>query len=172
MRRRRLRTKNTKFAAQQGKVKKMQENYEITIIGRQTIEQETGEIKLDTLGDYSERNGVKYISYMEYDNDAPYTGHKKILKIEPTGTVTMLSPGSPTRLILEKGRSHKCMYDTGAGLLSLGVFTQTLKHDLSAEGGMLRIRYTLDLDAHLSSENDIIVRLKKRGGTPDGTAIQ
>ena len=86
---------------------------------------------------------------MEYDNDAPYTGHKKILKIEPTGTVTMLSPGSPTRLIPRKGRRHKCMYDTGAGLLSLGVFTQTLKHDLSAEGGMLRIRYTLDLDAHL-----------------------
>lgn len=43
----------------------------------------------------------------------------------------MLTPGSPTRLVLEKGRRHKCMYDTGAGLLSLGVFTHTLKHDLS-----------------------------------------
>ena len=31
----------------------MQENYEITIIGRHTIEQETGEIQVDTLGDYS-----------------------------------------------------------------------------------------------------------------------
>lgn len=168
MRRRRLRTKNTKFAAQQGKVKKMQENYEITIIGRQTIEQETGEIQVDTLGDYSERNGIKYISYMEYDNDAPYTGRKKILKIEPAGTVTMLTPGSPTRLVLEKGRRHKCMYDTGAGLLSLGVFTHTLKHDLSPEGGELRIRYTLDLDAHLSSDNEILVRLKKCGSAQDG----
>ena len=146
----------------------MQENYEITIIGRQTIEQETGEIQVDTLGDYSERNGIKYISYMEYDNDAPYTGHKKILKIEPAGTVTMLTPGSPTRLVLEKGRRHKCMYDTGAGLLSFGVFTHTLKHDLSPEGGELRIRYTLDLDAHLSSDNEILVRLKKCGSAQDG----
>ena len=137
----------------------MQENYEITIIGRQTIEQETGEIQVDTLGDYSERNGIKYISY---------TGRKKILKIEPAGTVTMLTPGSPTRLVLEKGRRHKCMYDTGAGLLSLGVFTHTLKHDLSPEGGELHIRYTLDLDAHLSSDNEILVRLKKCGSAQDG----
>ena len=59
----------------------MREDYEITIIGRQTIDRETGEIKLDTLGDYSERNGIKYISYTEYAEEAPYTGHRKILKI-------------------------------------------------------------------------------------------
>ena len=112
----------------------MQENYEITIIGRQTIEQETGEIQVDTLGDYSERNGIKYISYMEYDSDAPTRAIRKSSKIEPAGTVTMLTPGSPTRLVLEKGRRHKCMYDTGAGLLSLGVFTHTLKHDLYPRG--------------------------------------
>lgn len=58
----------------------MQENYEITIIGRQTIEQETGEIQVDTLGDYSERNGIKYISYMEYDNDAPTRAARKSSK--------------------------------------------------------------------------------------------
>lgn len=143
----------------------MQENYEITIIGRQTIDRETDEIKVDTLGDYVEKNGIKYISYMEYDNDAPYAGRHKILKIEPEGVVTMLTPGTPTRLVLEKGKRHKCMYDTGAGLLSLGVFTQTLKQDLSPEGGEIRIRYTLDIDAHLSSHNEILVRLKKRAAS-------
>lgn len=145
----------------------MQENYEITIIGRQTIERDTDEIKVDTLGDYVEKNGIKYISYMEYDNDAPYAGRHKILKIEPEGVVTMLTPGTPTRLVLEKGKRHKCMYDTGAGLLSLGVFTQTLKQDLSPEGGEIRIGYTLDIDAHLSSHNEILVRLKKRAASKD-----
>ena len=140
----------------------MREDYEITIIGRQTIDAQTDEIQVDTLGDYSERNGIKYISYTEYAEEAPYTGHRKILKIEANDTVTMLSPGTPTRLILQKGQRHKCMYDTGAGLLTLGVFTQTLKHNLSPEGGELRIRYTLDIDAHLSSDNEILVKLKKR----------
>lgn len=149
----------------------MREDYEITIIGRQTIERETGEIKLDTLGDYSERNGVRYISYTEYADEAPYAGQRKILKIEPNDTVTMLSPGTPTRLILQKGKRHKCMYDTGAGLLSLGVFTQTLKHNLSPEGGELHIRYTLDIDAQLSSDNEILVKLKKRDVSGDEKSI-
>lgn len=139
----------------------MHENYEITIIGRQTIDHDTDEIKVDTLGDYVEKNGIKYISYMEYETDAPYSGRHKILKIEPDGVITMLTPGTPTRLVLEKGKRHKCMYDTGAGVLSLGVFTQTLKHDLSPAGGEIRIGYTLDIDAHLSSFNEILVKLKK-----------
>ena len=140
----------------------MQENYEITIIGRQTIDRETGEIKVDTLGDYSERGGIQYISYTEYDDEAPYKGHRKVLKIEKNDTVTMLHPGMSTRLVLERGKRHKCMYDTGVGMLSLGVFTQTLKNSLTADGGELAIRYTLDIDAHLSSNNEILVKLRRR----------
>ena len=40
----------------------MREDYEITIIGRQTIDAQTDEIQVDTLGDYTERGGAKYIS--------------------------------------------------------------------------------------------------------------
>ena len=42
----------------------MQENYEITIVGRQTVDRETDEIKVDTLGDYVEKGAIKFISYM------------------------------------------------------------------------------------------------------------
>ena len=140
----------------------MLENYEITIIGRQTIDHDTDEIKVETLGDYVEKRGIKYISYMEYDNNAPYEGRHKILKIEPEGVITMFTPGTPTRLVLEKGKRHKCLYDTGAGILSLGVFTQILQQGLSPAGGEIRICYTLDIDAHLSSQNEILVKLKKR----------
>ena len=52
----------------------MREDYEITIIGRQTIDAQTDEIQVDTLGDYTERGGAKYISYTEYADEAPYNG--------------------------------------------------------------------------------------------------
>ena len=141
----------------------MQENYEITIVGRQTVDRETDEIKVDTLGDYVDKGAIKFISYMEYDTDAPYAGRHKIIKIEPDGVVSIFTPGTPTRLVLEKGKRHNCVYDTGAGLLSLGVFTQMLKYDLSPMGGELRIGYTLDINTQLSSQNEICVTLKKRG---------
>ena len=37
----------------------MREDYEITIIGRQTIDAQTDEIQVDTLGDYTERGGAQ-----------------------------------------------------------------------------------------------------------------
>ena len=37
-----------------------------------------------------------------------------------------------------------------------------IQHDLSAAGGELCIRYTLDIDTQLSSSNEICVRLRKR----------
>lgn len=73
----------------------MREDYEITIIGRQTIDAQTDEIQVDTLGDYTERGGAKYISYTEYADEAPYNGQLKVLKIENEDTVTMLTPGTP-----------------------------------------------------------------------------
>lgn len=48
----------------------MREDYEITIIGRQTIDAQTDEIQVDTLGDYTERGGAKYISYTEYADES------------------------------------------------------------------------------------------------------
>ena len=55
----------------------MREDYEITIIGRQTIDAQTDEIQVDTLGDYTERGGAKYISYTEYAARPPVWCWKK-----------------------------------------------------------------------------------------------
>ena len=76
----------------------------------------------------------------------------------------MMRAGSATRLILEEGRRHLCLYDTGYGTVSVGVFTSELREDLRQEGGVLGIRYTLDIDSNLSSSNEITVEVKPRGG--------
>ena len=58
----------------------MREDYEITIIGRQTIDAQTDEIQVDTLGDYTERGGAKYISYTEYADERRITVSSKCSK--------------------------------------------------------------------------------------------
>ena len=74
-----------------------------------------------------------------------------------------LRSGSSTRLILEKGRRHLCLYDTGYGTLTLGVFTSELSTSLGEAGGRIDIKYTLDIDSNLSSSNEITVEVKPRG---------
>lgn len=136
----------------------MREDYTINIKGRQQYEDDEGEITLSTMGTYRQRDGVRFIAYKEYDEDNPKVAHTAVLKVEP-GKVTMSRSGSSTRLILEEGRRHLCLYDTGFGSLTVGVFTSSLRESLGHKGGSLEIKYTLDIDSNLSSSNELQVEV-------------
>lgn len=138
------------------------DDYQINITGRQTYDgqgMDTGEVTLRTTGTYTERDGAQFIAYKEYDEDDPKIHHTAVLKLEPD-RLTMTRRDSDTRLVLEKGRRHLCLYDTGFGTLSVGVFTSELNADLTAKGGTLRVKYTLDIDSNLSSANEIEVAIR------------
>ena len=140
----------------------LKDDYHIDIIGRQIYDAddlEPGEIALRTTGTYTERGGARFIAYKEYDEDDPRVAHTAVLKVEP-GKVTMMRAGSATRLILEEGRRHLCVYDTGFGALSVGVFTSKLSSSLDRRGGKLKVQYTLDIDSNLSSCNELEVRVR------------
>ena len=140
----------------------LKDNYHIDIIGRQVYDAddvEPGEVALRTTGTYTERGGARFIAYKEYDEENPRIAHTAVLKVEP-GKVTMMRAGSATRLILEEGRRHLCVYDTGFGTLSVGVFTSKLSSSLSRSGGRLKVQYTLDIDSNLSSCNELEVRVR------------
>lgn len=137
----------------------MKEDYAITIRGRQFYEDEDqGEICLSALGTYREKDGTRFIMYKEYDEENASEYRTAMLKVEP-GVVTMSRSGSSTRLILEKGRRNLCLYDTGFGLLTVGVYTSQLDVDLDETGGTLEITYTLDVDSNLSSQNRLRVEV-------------
>lgn len=141
----------------------LKEDYKIDITGRQFYEEDTGiepgEITLRTTGTYTERGGAGFIAYKEYDEDDPKVSYTSVLKIEP-GRITMMRAGTATRLILEQGRRHLCLYDTGCGTLSVGVFTSELHSSLDKQGGKLHIKYTLDIDSNLSSRNELQIKIE------------
>ncbi|WP_322179743.1 DUF1934 domain-containing protein [Neglectibacter caecimuris] len=145
----------------------LKEDYKIDITGRQFYEESAdtgpGEITLRTTGTYTERGGARFIAYKEYDEDDPKVSYTSVLKIEP-GRVTMMRAGSATRLILEQGRRHLCLYDTGYGTLSVGVFTSELRSSLGKRGGKLNVKYTLDIDSNLSSRNEIQIKVEPYSG--------
>ncbi len=139
----------------------LKEDYNISITGRQFYDGDSDKIVLDTSGTYTQRAGSRFIAYREYDEEDPKIAHTSILKVED-GKVTMMRSGSATRLILEKGKRHRCLYDTGYGTLTVGVFTSELQSDLKCKGGKLNIKYTLDIDSNLSSKNEVTVEVKPK----------
>ncbi len=138
--------------------------YVISITGKQQYDDDFGEIKVDTVGTYVRKNDVRYITYKEYQDGDPKVSSTATLKIEKNDTVTLSKDNSSTSLVLEKGRRHLCMYDTGFGHISMGVFTSELKNELTDKGGKLKINYTLDIDSNLSSKNELFVEVKESNG--------
>ncbi len=139
----------------------MKENYLISVCGRQAVNDETGEVEVTALGSYMQRNGKRYISYKEYDEDTNKS-QTSILKIEGDRCVTLIRGGvDGTRLILENGKRHLCQYATDFGQMMLGIFTSRVDNQLTDEGGRITVDYTLDLDANLSSVNQLCITVKE-----------
>ncbi len=144
----------------------MDENYLISILGRQIVNGDPEEIEVTTFGQYTVKNGKRFIVYREYEGETnPKKGRTTILKVED-GCVTMLrGDGDSTRLILEHGKRHLCRYDTGFGAMTVGVYTHEMKNELGDNGGRLAVRYTLDVNSALASVNEIIVTVRQAGDT-------
>ncbi|MCH3972642.1 MAG: DUF1934 domain-containing protein [Oscillospiraceae bacterium] len=139
----------------------MEENYLISIRGRQLVDDETGEIEITAFGSYIKKDDKRFITYKEYDEDTNRS-RTSVLKIEGDRCVTLMRGGMDgTRLILENGKRHMCQYATEYGQMMLGVFTSSVDNQLTDEGGRLTVTYTLDLNANLSSVNEIAITVKE-----------
>ena len=121
------------------------ENYLISIVGEQMLDGETDKIEVLTAGNFMKKKDHYYIGYKEYDEDNPETFFNNLIKVEDD-TVTI----------------NRCIYQTVAGDLSIGVFTKTLENRLTEKGGVLEVSYTLDFNTDLVSENRFVIKIEEK----------
>ena len=138
------------------------EKYLISIIGEQTLDGETDKVEVLTSGNYMMKKNHCYIGYKEYDEENPSNPSDNLIKVEDN-IVTIIRKGEmQSRLMLEKGRRHQCLYQTIAGDLMIGVFTKTMKNTLNEKGGTLEVSYTLDFNTDLVSENRFKITVEEK----------
>ncbi|HHV30798.1 DUF1934 domain-containing protein [Caproiciproducens sp. LBM24188] len=151
----------------------MQEDYLISIRGKQNVNGERGEVEITTMGSYVKKGNSRYIVYKEYDTENHNAAHTSVLKIDGDSKVTLIRGGEQsTRLILESGKRHVCPYDTGYGCMMIGIFTNKVKSKLDDLGGSLEINYTLDINSNLSSLNEVFITVKEAKNKDVKTSIQ
>ena len=140
----------------------MEENYLLTVTGKQTVNGESDKIELQTTASYVTKNGSRYITYKEYDPNNPERHYRTTVKVDENNTVTVMKGGSVRHnLILEKGVRHKCEYMTGFGSLTLGVYTEKVNAELDEKGGSLEVSYTIDVQSELASSNELIIKIRE-----------
>lgn len=140
----------------------------IEINSKQTIEGECDNINLTTEGKYFYRNGEYCISYTEYDDDDPSIFTNNMVKVSTKrNTITVLRNNqtckNASRMILELNTRHNCYYETPLGCLMIGIYTNTINFTLDNNGGVAHASYTLDCNDMLMSENEITLKIKRKG---------
>ena len=141
----------------------MNDNYLITVIGKQTVDGESDSIEAITSGDCRiEDNGDITITYPEFSEENPTVRtdttvslRGNILTIERRGQMS-------SRLILEKGRRHQCLYETPMGQMFIGIFTDGIEVELDKSGGDIRASYQLDFNQNVVSYNEFYINIKEK----------
>ena len=131
-----------------------------------------------TIKDTHEHNGesftAEFTSACEYIKDGEnftvtyaekggeLDGSVVSIRAKSGGTVEITRFGEfNTRLIVERGRRHICLYNTPFGEISMGVYAEEVYSQINAGGVSMKLRYTLDCNSGLISTNTMKITVKQ-----------
>ena len=141
----------------------MNDNYLISVVGTQTVDGESDSIEVITNGEYTrEENGDITIVYPEFSEDNPATRTDTVVSLRGRTLTIERNGAMSSRLILEKGKRHQCLYETAMGQLFIGIFTDSIRVVASESGADIRASYQLDFNHNVVSSNDFHITVKKR----------
>ncbi|MBQ1334407.1 MAG: DUF1934 domain-containing protein [Clostridia bacterium] len=145
----------------------MKKDMIISIKGTQRFEHSFDKIELIVSGTMESRAGKYYIKYDESDE----TGFRDSTVMLEVGddSVLMRRKGrtANTEMMFKSGEKHICHYDTGYGIMNMGVSTRRINNALSGDGGRLYIKYAIDIDNTHAGNNTFEITLKEAGGSND-----
>ena len=67
-----------------------------------------------------------------------------------------------SQMVFEEGRQHTSLYETPFGGLSVDIQTSRLRHNLTARGGILEIRYTIAVEHTVTGKNLFKIRVRTK----------
>lgn len=117
-------------------------------------------IELMTDGRFGEKNGSYYLTYDETE----MLGMGKVktsIYVKPDSSVILQRTGAvESRLVVEEGRRSVCAYNTDAGELLIGISGESVKTSLTADGGDISMKYTIDSNLKLVSRNTVKISVR------------
>lgn len=106
-------------------------------------------------------NGILILCY----DESEMIGAKDVkteLIIESNNKMTLIRRGGmESRMTVEKGRRHSCLYNTTEGDFVIGLFGEALMLETNKNGGKIYMSYTLDVNSSLLSKNIMEIKFKE-----------
>lgn len=123
---------------------------------------ENSSIEFFTEGKFYKKGESYFVTYKESELTG-LAGTTTTFKIQPD-LITLIRWGDVTStFVFEPGKRHISTYVTDQGVIMIGVYTKRMKVDLDDNGGEVLVEYAIDLDSHMMSENDFLLKIKEAG---------
>lgn len=133
----------------------------LSIAGLHLADGEDGNIEVVTAGDYYNRGGKHYILYDEVTEGMD--GHtSNVIKIGENSLEITKKGLLNTRLVVEKGKSHRTVYQTPFGDIELSLTGQELTVTETEERIDIRAEYVLAVNEENLSECTIEMNIRPR----------
>ena len=134
----------------------------INIKGIQGIDGDTDTNEFNTDGRFGIKDGSYYISYDESKmldtgdevKTHIYINSEESVVLQRTGTIK-------SKIFIEKGSRNSCFYSTPHGDLTIGVYGEIIEHNLTENGGDIKLKYTIDSDLRLISKNEVNISIRE-----------
>lgn len=134
----------------------------IEIKGTQKYDRgETDVTTFTTNGTLSYENDILTLCYSESEMIGA-KGVKTELVLENGNKMTLIRRGGmESRMTVERGRRHSCLYNTPEGDFVIGIFGETLLLETNKKGGKIYMSYTLDINSGLLSKNIMEIKFEE-----------
>ena len=134
----------------------------ITIKSVQTAEGDEDTTELFTYGKFAPlSSGTGYRVTYDESGATGFEGSSVTLDITQD-VVKMLRNGKAySSLIIERGKKHHCHYGTEYGEFMIGISGDEIRSDVNDSGGDLYLKYTIDINSGLLSENEMFINIKE-----------
>lgn len=143
------------------KVKRMKEDYLVTIVTRQEIEGEKDLLEVTTHGHLEGEDESYILTYTEQEENG--TESTTRLQVEKEKAVTVNREGSiSTYMLIEKEVRSLSHHVTPYGSFSMGICGKEIISNMNAEGGMLRFSYATDIENKLLGVIEFDITVKKK----------
>ncbi|MCL2754634.1 MAG: DUF1934 domain-containing protein [Oscillospiraceae bacterium] len=144
----------------------MKQDVSINIKSVQASGEDRDTTELFTCGNLLYKRGDYTLSYNE--NEAAGYGSSKIsLDITGDNMVVMRRHDergkSMSSLVIEKGKKHHCHYGTPYGDFMVGISADDVQCNLGEGGGDMYLKYTIDINSTLMSQNEMFINFEKIG---------
>lgn len=133
----------------------------ISVKGTQkNIRDESDTIELITEGNFYMKGNTFYVTYNETELSG-MDGTTTTLKISDDAVTLMRFGSNRSKMVFQKNKRHQSDYFTPYGKVLLGVEPSDIYVNMDEKGGELIIKYALDLDNEVVSNNELHLKVRE-----------